>query len=107
MPTDFPFVKFTWQGTSSLVVLETNRFVCSPPRRPYFTWSSAGPVAGTHCVQLAEGVDPHTWLDNYIATLQNHGFRWPSNGLLAGTRCKAITEPADPDSWTDNYLCAP
>lgn len=75
--------------------------------RQTLSWSSSGPLAGKHCVQIGEGSDPHTWEDNYFCSDQNIGAQWSMAGPIAGMRCTQIVEPLDPHAWTDNYLCVP
>ena len=45
-----------------------------------FSWSSAGPIPGRHCVAIAELADPHTWSDNFLCTQRDFGFVWSSAG---------------------------
>ncbi|XP_037029602.1 uncharacterized protein LOC119069615 [Bradysia coprophila] len=70
-------------------------------------WSSNGPIAGKHCVQIIEVADPHTWDDNYLCFKRDYGVRWSSNNPIPGMKCTKIIEAADPHTWDDNYLCVP
>jgi hypothetical protein len=70
-------------------------------------WSSCGPVAGKHCVQILENADPHTWNDNFFCSNKDFGMRWSSAGPIANMRCTHVNEPSDPHNWNDNYLCVP
>ncbi|MGE0324435.1 MAG: M15 family metallopeptidase [Polyangiaceae bacterium] len=59
-----------------------DNFICVPPDSPYFfTWSSAGPLAGD-CVQFNEPNDPDTWGDNYLCWTYEPG---SGNGGVGGT----------------------
>jgi hypothetical protein len=70
-------------------------------------WSWAGPIAGKHCVQFLEPVDPHFWNDNYLCSSDDLGMKWSYAGPIQGMRCTQIIEGADPHTWSDNYLCVP
>lgn len=70
-------------------------------------WSFAGPIAGKHCIPIAEPSDRHTWDDNFLCMDVDVGLRWSNAGPIAGMHCVEISEPSDPDTWWDNYLCSP
>ena len=73
-----------------------------------FGWSSAGPIAGQHCVLIEEPADiVGTWTDNFLCTQRDFGLRWSYVGAIPGMVCTSFNEPSDPDAWTDNFLCAP
>jgi hypothetical protein len=79
----------------------------APAPAPTLYWSSAGPIAGKHCISVNEPSDPHTWNDNYLCTDRDYGFKWSYVGLNPGMYNIRINEPSDPHMWYDNYLGTP
>lgn len=83
----------------------------SQAQETQLSWSSAGPIAGLFCTQMAEGASPpeHTWRDNFLCADRDVGFRWSSSGPIVGMICTQIIEGAEPAqyTWRDNYLCLP
>jgi hypothetical protein len=72
-----------------------------------FQWSYVGPVAGLHCVPIAEAADPHFWGDNFLCMQRDFGFVWSSAGPVPNNTCVQFLEPSDPHTWNDNFLCSP
>jgi hypothetical protein len=111
-----PFLagNYAWLGDdlndrTSYIKVSTDPAVPSPPDGlvPMLYWSSAGPIAGKHCIQTLETSDPNTWSDNYLCTDKDYGFVWKSDGPVSGMKNIQWLEAADPHSWYDNFLATP
>jgi hypothetical protein len=68
-------------------------------------WSHSGPVPGFFCTAWNEGLDPHTWNDNFLCSLDDIGLQFSAAGPVGGKHCISVNEPSDPHAWSDNYLC--
>lgn len=75
--------------------------------RSGMSYSAWGPIAGKHCIAIAEHADPYAWDDNYFCADTDLGAQWSMSGPIAGMKCTQIVEPSDPHTWSDNYLCFP
>ena len=77
-----------------------------------FRWSTAGPIDGMRCVNVAESAeDPAeaaAWADNYACVPSDAPFEllWSSAGPVDGWQCVHWNEAGDPGSWHDNFLCS-
>jgi hypothetical protein len=69
-----------------------DNFLCLPPSSPFrFSWSSAGPIAGSNqCVRWSESSDPATWYDNYLCIDRKVTFRLNSAGPIQGMQCTQV-----------------